>query len=165
MSIPYPRYLAIAVVVVLALTGSTAVFAKTFVLFSPVSGVVTKDGQPVAGAEVEQHYVWHWKDQSASTTVTTDGEGRFSFPQVTGSSFLGGLMPHEPVVEQRIVIRYEGREYLAWKHAKHSYEAGGELGGVPLELECALEAEEQFNLIDERAKLGFRGICRLKGQP
>lgn len=142
--------------------GSPMAFARTLTLFSEVSGVVVRDGQPVPGAEVERRYIWHWKDQTGSDKAVTDANGQFRFPAVTGSSFFGALIPHEPVVQQTIVIRSGGSEFQAWKYTKHNYDADGEFPGHRLRLRCDLAHESSYHLIDDKAKLGYQGLCTLE---
>jgi hypothetical protein len=48
------------------------------------------------------------------------------------------------VVLQKITIRYEGRDYTAWRHTKNSYEPDSELDGKPLDLECELTRAPDF---------------------
>ena len=79
----------------------------------------------------------------------------------TGSTFFGSLIPHEPVVQQTIVIRSGGTEYQAWKFTKHNYDANGEAGRA-LKLRCELGAKNEFHLLDARAKTGYQGICTLE---
>jgi len=136
--------------------------AKTLTLFSEIRGRVMQDGKPVSGAEVERSYRWHWKDQVGADKTTTDTHGEFSFPAVTGSTFLGSLMPHEPVIEQTIIIRTGGNEYQAWKYSKHNYDANGEFPGRTLRLRCDLADAPTYHLIDTKAKLGYQGICILE---
>jgi len=56
-------------------------------LFSAVSGIVTDQGWPVEGAEVEHWYRWHWWDRSGTDRTTMDSSGRFSFPEIAVRSF------------------------------------------------------------------------------
>lgn len=143
------------------ISGSQMAFARTLTLFSDVSGSVIQNGKPVAGAEIERRYHWHWKDQQTSETTVTDAQGRFQFPAATASSFFGSLIPHEPVVQQTILIRSGGTEYRAWKYTKHNYEANGEVGRA-LRLRCELGSEDAYHLVDQKTKTGYQGICTLE---
>jgi hypothetical protein len=58
--------------------------------------------------------------------------GNFSFP--------AGVIPHQLLVEQTITICHGGREYLA----------------------CNLDSDPGHQLVHDREKLGFSGICRLR---
>ena len=140
--------------VLLSLAGVSMALFEKMVLFSEVSGVVTNHGQPVAGAEVERVYNWGWKDVTKKERTTTDGEGRFAFPEATGSTIAGSILPHEPVITQSILIRHEGVEFEAWDYEKHNYTRNGELGGRALNLICELSTEPSF-------KDPYYGICTL----
>lgn len=146
----------------LPLMASAMIFAKPLVLFSAIDGRVTRAGQPVAGARIERSYLWHWKDRRSKDEALTDSLGRFHFDPVTDSSFTARLVPHEPLVQQTLVIRLDGQEYLAWKYSKHNYADGGRGPGRALHLACELDNPESYHLVDERAKLGYQGICHLQ---
>lgn len=128
-------------------------------LFSAVHGVVLDHGKPVAGATIERSYNWGWNDQSGGDQTTTDAQGAFALPAIWGRSLLGAILPHEPVIEQTILIKYAGRTWKAWMKDKHNYHENGELAGLdddgklfgydasgklvgrPISLVCRLEAE------------------------
>ena len=110
------------------------------VLFSAVQGQVLEAGKPVAGASVERSWRWAWKKESGADVAVTDAAGAFSLPRVTGRSLLGGLVPHEPFVEQTILIRHNGRSFKAWMLDKRDYDDNSESGGKPVRLICRLEA-------------------------
>jgi len=126
--------------VLLLIPTAGSCMAGKFVLFSAVTGVVLDHGKPVPGAAIMRTWNWAWKESGGSDTTYTDAGGRFSLPEVTGSSFFGRFMPHEPYVTQGIVIKHGGHEYVAWRTVKRNYEPDGELGR-PAHLTCRLEAE------------------------
>jgi hypothetical protein len=47
-------------------------------------------------------------------------------------------------IQQTIVIRYQGTEYVAWLHGKSSYDANTELDGHPLHLVCELTRQPDY---------------------
>ena len=108
-------------------------------LFSATTGVVTLDGAPLAGVEVERAYKWQGTEYTRET-ATTDAEGRFAFPAAYGRS-VAKYTPVEPVVHQRILLRREGREYLAWERSKRDYDEDTELEGKKIDLRCDLSNE------------------------
>jgi hypothetical protein len=134
------RRLAIAALTLcaLAFTGDAMGFFGSNVLFSAVQGQVTLNGQPVSGAEVVRHYRWAWNKSEGNETVRTDAHGHFAFGAEKKSGGMSGLLPHEPVIFQEIVIRHDGREYIAWQYTKHNYDDRGELRGKAIDLLCEL---------------------------
>lgn len=127
------------------------------VLFSAVSGKVLQDGKPVPGATVEREFRWAWKDETGTDAATTGAGGEFSFPKIERSSFLGSLLPHEPVVRQSLTIKVNGKSYEGWLLNKHNYDDNGEVEGKkPLRLVCRLEAAPA------RHPGGYYGICEVE---
>ena len=99
------------------------------------------NGKPAQGAVLKRDFFWHWKSENGSDRTTTNAAGEFAFPAIERSSFMGGLMPHEPVVEQTMTVEYAGKSYKAWGFFKHTYDNNGENGGRPIDVTCRLEAE------------------------
>jgi len=106
------------------------------VLWSAMKGRVLMNGQPAAGAVIVRDYSWHWKNEKGGDRTTTNANGEFALPAIEGSSLLGGLLPHQPVIEQVMKIEYQGKTYDAWAFFKYS-----ETKGKPINLTCRLEAE------------------------
>ena len=131
------------------------------VLFSEVQGIVVRDGAPVGGAVVERSYLWAWNDKRGSDSAVTDQQGAFRVPVITGRSFLGGVLPHEPAVDQTIHIRHEGKTYEAWVFSKRNYDGNGELNGKPLRLHCDLSSPPKRTETGPAGQ-GYFGICELR---
>ena len=110
------------------------------VLFSQMQGVVTLAGAPVPGAVLEREFRWAWKRETGTETTETDAAGRFRFPAIERSSFLGFLLPHEPNVRQTVLIRHGGKSFKAWMFDKGNYRANGEVG-KPIVMTCRLDSE------------------------
>ena len=111
-------------------------------LFSATRGVVTRNGAPVANAEVERTYKWGWRDQTDSDKARTDAQGRFSFDTAWGSTLMHGVLPLHRMVIQTITIRDAGQEYRAWSLGKHNFDDLGEVGR-PIVLSCELTAQDE----------------------
>lgn len=115
------------------------------VLFSEVHGTVLKEGKPVAGAELTQTVVWSDnKDEIPSRHAVTDANGAFSFQVIEHKAGVLRIVPHQPVMLQKIIISYQGVEYTAWRHTKDSYDLNSEMNGKPINLVCELTREPDF---------------------
>ncbi|WP_259675329.1 DUF4198 domain-containing protein [Burkholderia pseudomallei] len=120
------------------------VFSR-LVLFSEVHGTVLKEGKPVAGAELVQKVVWSDdEDKNPTQHTLTDRNGAFGFPVIESKAGLLRLIPAQPTIQQTIVIRYQGVEYVAWMHGKGSYAANTELDGRPINLICELTRQPDY---------------------
>lgn len=106
-------------------------------LFSATRGVVTRNGAPVANAEVSRTYNWGWLDSADSDSTRTDAQGRFSFDAVWKRTMMHGVLPLHRSVMQEIFVRVDGKEYRAWSFSKPNFDDLGEVGR-PLELNCEL---------------------------
>jgi len=128
-----------AVVVLLGLFQGTAM-AK-MVIWSAMKGHVLMNGEPAAGAVLKRDFNWAFKDENGSDQTTTNPAGEFSFPAIERASFLGAVLPHEPVVRQVMTVVYQGKSYNAWAYFKHTYKDNGENAGRPINVTCRLDAE------------------------
>jgi hypothetical protein len=118
-----------------------------YVLFSPVSGTVYMNGVIVPNARVERRYNWRWGEKKAVDETVTDKQGRFSLPEITGTS-MSAWLPHEPYVEQDIDVYVDGKKYPVWGGVRRAYSLNHELGGKPatkLRIELTAEATEHVN--------------------
>lgn len=136
-------------------------FAKVC-LYSEVSGVVTLNGKPVAGAEVIRK-AW-WPDEKLHTdTITTDAQGKFHFAPMYVFSLLSQYVPAEVVIEQQMLIRYQSKDYPAWSGAKRDFDVKNEFeDSKPRTLICELTEEpvikgEKFGL---RTAHSIETICK-----
>lgn len=141
----------------LVLQGQAMAVSKTLYLFSEVEGVVMLDGQPVEGAEVEQNYHWHWKNEHRTKSVKSNSQGQFRFPAVTAKSLTAAVIPHEPVIGQRITLRYQGKVHKGWVFTRHNYDSLGEVQNRRLQLVCDLNAEPTTH-----SETQTFGICMLR---
>ncbi len=116
------------------------------VMFSEVQGVVLNGGKPVSGAKVRREFQWAWNDILEKDETTTDSAGKFSFPLLSRFSLGSSLLPHEPVISQRIYIDHEGKEYLAWRYFKRDYNVNDELSGKSINLQCELKKEPGYHI-------------------
>lgn len=111
-----------------------------YVLCSPMSATIFMNGTPVPNARVERRYKWHWGDKSGVDKTVTDAQGRFSLPQVDGTSMTGWL-PHEPNIEQDIDVYVGDQKYEIWAGSKRDYKLNYEFEGMPSPLRFDLKGE------------------------
>ena len=111
------------------------------VIFSAVQGQVLLNGAPVAGAEVVREFHWAWKSEDGGDRTRTDAQGRFTLPAIERSSFLGSLLPHEPVIKQRIAVQQGGKSHDIWLNFKRDYDNNSENGGRAIRVLCRLDSE------------------------
>ncbi len=146
------------------------------VYFSEIEGLVTWDGRPVAGATVTRTAKVPEFDKNFKEKTETGSDGRFHFDRLEDKQFhfnpLSLLFPAEPLVFQTILIHYQGKDYLAWKFTRHSYNEESEFGcaNPRITIHCELKNApdlKQSSRIPSRelgpADRTFEGICNIIG--
>lgn len=119
------------------------------VLFSPVTGVVTKDGAPVKNAVVQRYH--RLLSDFAEDETRTNESGQFFFPSIQKPVFA-----FESKVYQHISIIHDRQVYIVWKFNKPNLSLNGELDGWAMHLLCDLgEPEIDHDL------LGYHGLTKV----
>lgn len=132
------------------------------VLFSPLEGQLTYEGEPASHAEVE---LWvAWKDQEGETfQYKADEDGFFSIPEKTVTIKDSPLS--QLSVGQTITVRFKGKDFLIWKVGKSSAHLYGELGGKPEGLSCELTRQEMDDHLEHsllETKCVWKGLVTIK---
>ena len=122
---------------ILTSNGKAMATNSQMVLFSHVEGTVTRDGEPVEGAEVVQKVLYKTEDEVPAATLTTGDSGTFIFEEIARKA-PGRWLPGEVTITQSIVIHVDGQQYEGWHHGKKGFEANTELEGRPIRLVCEL---------------------------
>lgn len=142
---------AIALIALALFTATETKAMSKVCLFSPVKGKVTRDGRPVAGATIVRTYNWTSNDKKGGDETKTDASGEFSFPAIYQTMLLGSLLPHEPVVRQKLTMQLDGKLYELFECSRHNYKEGCEFGYDivinPLELACDLANEPEKHAV------------------
>ncbi|MBI3561655.1 MAG: carboxypeptidase regulatory-like domain-containing protein [Gammaproteobacteria bacterium] len=126
-------------------------------LFSDVHGVVTLQGKPVAGAEIIRSGALNEENGKAFSDIAfTDEQGHFHFNAKFVHSLVA-VIPMEPLVPQKILIRYQGREYLAWSMNKRRYVENAELD-KPIRLACEITNPDEVKWFGSTY---VKGICKI----
>lgn len=124
-------------------------------LFSAVEGIVLSQGKPVSNAVLSRQFVWTWGKESGTDETRTNAAGEFTLPAIFRNSLTASFLPHQPLIEQTLLIKHQNREYKAWMFDKMDYQENSELGGKPIFLRCSLETEPS-------RKNGVYGICDIR---
>lgn len=105
------------------------------VLFSPLQGKLTFEGEPASGAKIN---LWiKWKDSEGETfSYIADENGNFSIPQHTATYKQSAIA--QLVIVQKITIEYGNNVYEIWNLSKMEPEIFTELGGTPINVVCEL---------------------------
>lgn len=105
------------------------------VIFSPMQGIITMNGEPVPNARIER---WlKWKDEEGEKDYfSTDEQGRFSIPIKKDVVTLSTISQF--VMAQEVRVFVDGVEYPIWAKAKRDKGLYGELGGEPEGFKCEL---------------------------
>lgn len=110
------------------------------VIASPLEGILTFEGKPVADVKIERKLSWFDQSESVEDFVVTNSNGHFILPLVKKTLKLSNLTQF--VVSQEINAIYNGKKILIWYMGKGSKIEFGELGGEPVNLKCELSSDE-----------------------
>ena len=113
-------------------------------LFSEMSGVITLNGEPAAGARLVRTVEL---SKPISDETTTDEDGHFHFPAAYERT-ITKYLPQEFVSDQDIYVHYNGQEYHMWSSVKRSPDENTESRGKPLVVSCELNSEETMIFVD-----------------
>lgn len=113
-------------------------FGTDVVLFSPMQGKLTYNGQPAANAKIVRHLVWK-DDKGEKETFYTNSNGEFNLPIRREKVKIPAL--GEFVITQELVVFYEDQQFEIWGISKYDIEEYGELGGKLENFRCELTDE------------------------
>jgi hypothetical protein len=113
---------------------------QTYVIFSPMKGVLLQDGKPLANAKIIRTLSWNDNDKKLVEEFVTDEQGRFN------------LTIHEEQLSLSMLSQFVGkadlefetdaqRDYL-WTSSKFYPEIYAETDGEVEDLVCDIAAEE-----------------------
>src|SRR5690554_6976388 len=108
-------------------------------LFSALSGHLSFNGAPLAGAEVVQT-AYNRRKKYTQRTITNE-HGYFFFDKLTRRRTFIDYLPAEPLVSQEITLHVHGSKFLLWSFLR-SEEHTSELQSRP-HLVCRLLLEKK----------------------
>jgi len=112
-------------------------------LFSAISGTITLNGKPAAGAHVKRIAGKAHVEGEFTDETQTDEKGYFSMPAIWERNLLSRVFPMQFAVSQAILVVYEGEEHWVWVSTKFSKEENSESLGKPLIVQCELNSERR----------------------
>src|SRR5690554_5318231 len=116
---------------------------KKLYLMSEISGTITLNGEPAAGAKLKRIVSKAYSRSELTDEAVTDANGYFTMPAVTQRKFVQKIFPMEFMVPSVIFVTYQGQEYKVWSSTKREPEKNTENRGKPLVVQCELSADER----------------------
>lgn len=114
---------------------------QSYVIFSPMQGVLMQDGKPLAHTKIIRRLRWNGNDEDGVVEeFMTDEAGRFSLPIYEEKLSLGMLSQFVGKADLEVEINAQ-RDYL-WTSSKFYPEIYAETGGQVEDLVCDLGSEE-----------------------
>lgn len=113
---------------------------KEVFLFSEVSGRLAYKGVPASRANVRR--LVKIGEKSYEQVIEANDDGLFFFDSLKRSQ--RAIFPEEFVSHQKLIVEYEGKDFLIWEGVKRSEESNAELDGKPLIFKCELTDEIRF---------------------
>ncbi|MGQ9427034.1 DUF6795 domain-containing protein [Gilvimarinus sp. F26214L] len=134
--------------------------AKTYLVASPLDGVLMKDGQPLANAKIIRTLRWNGNEEGLTTEHYADSRGAFSLPAHEEELQLSML--DQFAANMTLDVEEDGQMYELWYNNKFSPELYSETEGKVVGLTCDVSDDEiAFNI-------GVNKImtrCRWEGMP
>ena len=142
-------------------------------VFTELNGIVTRAEQPLSGVQITLYVRVNFNDEKFEVSTVTDDSGRFHFDSIRAKS-VNAFLPSAKLVEQKIVITNQGKEYLAWDMVKNNYDYDGELNDlnartsqskiIPLKILCELNNTNITRKAGTHEHVALSGICRWDGE-
>lgn len=114
---------------------------KTYVIASPLSGILMKGGKPLAHTKILRRLTWNANEKGIVQEFTTDENGAFSVPVHEETFEMGQLT--EFVASQSLFVNEEIEENFFWYSPKRTEELYSDYGSEIEGLVCDLENEEK----------------------
>ena len=121
---------------------------KKLYLMSEISGTITLNGEPAAGAKLKRIVSKAYSRSELTDEAVTDANGYFTMPAVTQRKFVQKIFPMEFVVPSLIFVTYQGQEYKIWSSTKREPEKNTENRGKPLVVQCELTNEQEGFMVN-----------------
>jgi len=108
-------------------------------LFPPVEGRLTRDGEPLSGVEIIREATY---DEVETETIKTDANGQFKFSAWTTRSSTPGKPLIEARLRQVIAAKHEGKYYILWQYTTDRVDEEPVIADLLRKLDCDISNEE-----------------------
>lgn len=133
---------------------------ESFVIASPLAGVLKFNNQPLANAKIIRRLRWNGNDAGLVQEFSTDGSGSFSVPSHEEALELGKLAQF--VSSAKLEVEVDGELYDLWYSNKFEKELYAETGGELAQLVCDLDVDE---VVVKSGLSKIMTVCRWAGMP
>lgn len=133
---------------------------ERYVIFSPMDGVLMRDGQPLANAKIVRKLTWNGNSEGHVQSFCTDEQGRFSLPLHEEELSLNMLTQF--VAKADISVELEGNSVEIWYGSKTSQDLYSETDGPVDGLICDINNEE---VAVPMRPVAILTRCRWNGMP
>lgn len=113
---------------------------QTYVIFSPMQGVLLQDGKPLANTKIIRKLAWNGNEDGVVEEFVTDENGYFSLPVYEQELSLGMLNQFVGKADLEFETPTQ-RDYL-WTSSKFFPEIFAETDGELEDLVCDIASEE-----------------------
>lgn len=107
---------------------------ETYVIASPLAGVLLRDGKPMANARLLRRLTWNGNEEGILQEFFTDDQGRFALPAYEENLSFNFLVQF--VGKSKVYVEREESDQLIWYAPKFSGEMYSEMGGELKGLIC-----------------------------
>ena len=145
---------------------STMIFKpepENYVIFSPMEGVLLKDGVPLVNAKIIRLLRWNENEEGLIEEFQTDETGHFSLPLHEERMALNMLIQFGASAEIYFDHRHDNN--LLWYNSKRFPEIYSETGNKIEDLQCDLKSEEIAVHLEGSHVSSILTKCRWKNMP
>ncbi|TLM77030.1 DUF6795 domain-containing protein [Microbulbifer harenosus] len=113
---------------------------ETYVIASPLSGVLLRDGKPMPNARLLRRLTWNGNEEGVVQEFRTDEEGRFELPVHEEGLSLNFLTQF--VAKSTVYVASEADENMIWYSSKLTPELNSEIENPVVGLTCDMADDE-----------------------
>ncbi len=136
---------------------------ENYVIFSPMEGVLLKNGKPLANTKIIRTLKWNGNDEGLVEEFSTDEKGYFSLPLHEEELSLNILIQF--VAYASIETEMEGKMFDIWYNSKLHPELYSETGAPMEGLICDLVNDEIPVFIGNSSVTNILTKCRWDNMP